>query len=109
EELLAQRGRGRDAEVPRERGDDVAAAFDPGGKTEAGLRSHGVRHSASVPSDGSAGTDGLAGTVPLGDGRGRVEAGLGSGWRSAGSGMMSSLGTSGLVAAPSATDWFAAG
>ena len=46
-----------------------------------------------VTSHGIGGTDGLGGTVPLGDGRGRVVAGPGSGWGAAGSGMVSSLGT----------------
>jgi hypothetical protein len=46
-ELLAQGGSGRDAEFPPERGDDVAAAVCPGGKTEAGIMSRGVRHGAS--------------------------------------------------------------
>ena len=46
-----------------------------------------------VTSDGIGGTDGLGGAVPLGDGPGRVVAGLGSGWGAAGSGMVSSLGT----------------
>jgi hypothetical protein len=63
-----------------------------------------------VTSDGIGGTDGLGGTVPLfvtshgiggtngfggavllGDGRGRVMAGPGSGWGAAGSGMVSPL------------------
>jgi hypothetical protein len=56
-----------------------------------------------VTSDGIGGTDGFGGTVPLGDGRGRVVAGLGSGWGAAGSGMVSSLGTWGSAAATSAT------
>ena len=48
EELLAQGGSGRDAEFPAERGDDVAAAVCPGGKTEAGIiMSRGACHSAS--------------------------------------------------------------
>ena len=66
-----------------------------------------VRVCALVTSDGIGGTDGfggtvplcalvtsdgIGGTVPLGDGRGRVVAGPGSGWGAAGSGMMSSLG-----------------
>ena len=51
-----------------------------------------VRVCAFVTSDGIGGTDGFGGTVPLGDGRGRVVAGLGSGWGAAGSGMVSSLG-----------------
>jgi hypothetical protein len=46
-----------------------------------------------VTSDGIGGTDGFGGAVPLGDGRGRVVAGLGSGWGATGSGMVSSLGT----------------
>ena len=46
-----------------------------------------------VTSHGIGGTDGFGGTVPLGDGRGRVVAGPGSGWGAAGSGMVSSLGT----------------
>ena len=46
-----------------------------------------------VTSDGIGGTDGFGGAVPLGDGRGRVVAGPGSGWGAAGSGMVSSLGT----------------
>jgi len=33
EELLAQGGSRRDAEFPAERGDDIAAAVCPGGKT----------------------------------------------------------------------------
>ena len=45
-----------------------------------------------VTSDGIGGTGGFGGAVPLGDGPGRVVAGLGSGWGSAGSGMMPSLG-----------------
>ena len=48
---------------------------------------------ALVTSDGIGGTDGVGGTVPLGDGRGRLVAGLGSGWGAAGSGMVSSLST----------------
>jgi hypothetical protein len=55
-----------------------------------------------VTSDGIGGTGGVAGTVPLGDGRGRVVAGLGSGRGTAGSGMVSSLGICGSAAAPSA-------
>jgi len=46
-----------------------------------------------VTSEGIGGTDGFGGAVPLGDGPGRVVAGLGSGWGAAGSGMVSSLGT----------------
>jgi hypothetical protein len=46
-----------------------------------------------VTSDGIGGTGGFGGTVPLGDGRGRVVAGPVSGWGAAGSGMVSSLGT----------------
>ena len=38
-----------------------------------------VRVCAFVTSDGIGGTDGFGGTVPLGDGRGRVVAGPGSG------------------------------
>ena len=58
-----------------------------------------VRVSALVTSDGIGGTDGFdgtggfGGTVPLGDGRGRVVAGPVSGWGTAGSVMVSSLGT----------------
>ena len=48
-----------------------------------------------VTSDGIGGTGGLGGAVPLGDGRGRLVAGPGSGWGAAGSGMVSSLGTQG--------------
>ena len=44
-----------------------------------------------VTSGGIGGTGGLGGAVPLGDGRGRVVAGPGSGWGAAGSGMVSSL------------------
>jgi len=63
-----------------------------------------------VTSDGIGGTDGFGGTVPLGDGRGRVVAGPGSGCGAAGSGMASSLGTWGSVAASSATaGWRPAG
>jgi hypothetical protein len=47
---------------------------------------------ALVTSDGIGGTGGVGGAVPLGDGRGRVVAGPGSGWGAAGSGMVSSLG-----------------
>src|SRR6266487_4687837 len=46
-ELLAQGGSGRDAEVPAERGDGVAAAVCRGGEPEAGFMSRGVRHGAS--------------------------------------------------------------
>ena len=56
-----------------------------------------------VTSDGIGGTDGFGGAVPLGDGRGRVVAGPGSGWGAAGSGMVSSLGAWGSAAASSAT------
>ena len=52
-----------------------------------------VRLCALVTSDGIGGTDGVGGTVPLGDGRGRVVAGPGSGRGAAGSGMVSSLDT----------------
>jgi len=52
----------------------------------------GRRVLAVVPSDGIGGTGGFGGAVPLGDGRGRVVAGPGSGCGAAGSGMMSSLG-----------------
>lgn len=45
-ELLAQGRSGRDAEISAERGDDVAAAVCPGGNTEAGFMSRGVRHGA---------------------------------------------------------------
>jgi hypothetical protein len=45
-----------------------------------------------VTSEGIGGTGGSGGAVPLGDGRGRVVAGPGSGWGTAGSGMMSSFG-----------------
>jgi len=62
-----------------------------------------------VTSDGIGGTDGFGGAVPLGDGRGRVVAGPGSGWGAAGSGTMSSLGRWGPVAASSVTAWLAAG
>jgi hypothetical protein len=62
-----------------------------------------------VTSEGIGGTGGFGGAVPLGDGRGRVVAGPGSGWGAAGSGMVSSLGRSGPAAASSATAWFAAG
>jgi hypothetical protein len=44
-----------------------------------------------VTSDGIGGTDGFGGAVPLRDGRGQVVAGPGSGWGTAGSGMVSSL------------------
>jgi hypothetical protein len=44
EDLLAQGGTRLGAEVPAEHGDDVAAAVCPGGKTEAGFISRGVRH-----------------------------------------------------------------
>jgi hypothetical protein len=50
-----------------------------------------VRMCALVTSDGIGGTDGFGGAVPLRDGRGRVVAGPGSGWGTAGSGMVSSL------------------
>src|SRR5690349_9155346 len=43
----------------------------------------------SVTSEGIGGTGGFGGAVPLGDGRGRVVAGPGSGWGAAGSGMVS--------------------
>ncbi len=56
-----------------------------------------------VTSDGIGGTDGFGGAVPLGDGRGRVVAGPGSGWGAAGSGMTSSFSTWGSAAASSAT------
>jgi hypothetical protein len=46
----------------------------------------------ALTSDGIGGTGGFGGAVPLGDGRGRVVAGLGSGWGAVGSGMMSSVG-----------------
>ena len=62
-----------------------------------------------VTSEGIGGTGGLGGAVPLGDGRGRVVAGPGSGWGPAGSGMVSSLGRWGPAAAPSATAWLVAG
>ena len=52
-----------------------------------------VRVCAVVTSDGIGGTGGFGGTVPLGDGRGRVVPGPVSGWGAAGSGMVSSLGT----------------
>jgi hypothetical protein len=52
-----------------------------------------VRVCTFVTSDGIGGTGGFGGTVPLGDGRGRVVAGPVSGWGAAGSGMVSSLGT----------------
>jgi hypothetical protein len=52
-----------------------------------------VRVCAVVTSDGIGGTDGFGGTVPLGDGRGRVVPGPVSGWGAAGSGMVFSLGT----------------
>src|SRR5690349_21922526 len=42
-----------------------------------------------VTSEGIGGTGGFGGAVPLGDGRGRVVAGPGSGWGAAGSGMVS--------------------
>jgi hypothetical protein len=45
-----------------------------------------------VASEGIGGAGGLGGAVPLGDGRGRVVAGPGSGRGAAGSGMVSSLG-----------------
>jgi hypothetical protein len=48
-----------------------------------------------VTSESIGGTGGLGGAVPLGDGRGRVVAGLESGWGAAGSGMVSSLGRRG--------------
>jgi hypothetical protein len=56
-----------------------------------------------VTSEGIGGIDGFGGAVPLGDGRGRVVAGPGSGWGAAGSGMMSSLGRWRPAAASSAT------
>ncbi len=62
-----------------------------------------VRMCAFVTSDGIGGTDGFGGAVPLGDGRGRVVAGPGSGWGAAGSGMTSSFSTWGSAAASSAT------
>ena len=62
-----------------------------------------------LTSYGIGGTGGLGGAVPLGDGRGRVVAGPGSGWGAAGSGMVSSLGRSGPAAASSATAWLADG
>ena len=52
----------------------------------------GATEPLCVTSDGIGGTDGFGGTEPLGDGRGRVVAGLGSGRGAAGSGMVSSLG-----------------
>ena len=58
---------------------------------------------ALVTSDGIGGTDSLAGAGPLGDGRGRVVAGPGSGRGAAGSGMVPSLGTRGSAAASSVT------
>ena len=67
-----------------------------------------VRMYAFVTSDGIGGTDGFGGTVPLGDGRGRVVAGPGSGCGAADSGMASSLGTWGPAAAPPATAGLAA-
>ena len=57
----------------------------------------------SVTSEGIGGTGGSGGAVPFGDGRGRVVAGPGSGRGVNGSGMMSSLGRWGTVAAPAAT------
>ncbi len=51
-----------------------------------------------VTSDGIGGTDGLGGAVPLRDGRGRVVAGPGSGWGTAGSAMVSSFGSAGKLA-----------
>ena len=62
-----------------------------------------------VTSEGIGGTDGFGGAVPLGDGRGRVVAGPGSGCGAADSGMASSLGTWGPAAAPPATAGLAAG
>ena len=59
-----------------------------------------VRACALVTSDGIGGTGGFGATVPLGDGRGRVVAGPGSGCGAAGSGMASSLGTCGPAAVP---------
>jgi hypothetical protein len=47
-----------------------------------------VRVCAFVTSDGIGGTGGFGGTVPLGDGRGRVVAGPGSGRGATGSGMV---------------------
>jgi hypothetical protein len=44
-----------------------------------------------VTLEGIGGTGGFGGAVPLGDGRGRVVAGPGSGWGAAGSGTMSAL------------------
>ena len=67
-----------------------------------------VRMYAFVTSDGIGGTDGVGGTVPLGDGRGQVVAGPGSGCGAADSGMASSLGTWGPAAAPPATAGLAA-
>jgi hypothetical protein len=55
---------------------------------------------AFVTSEGIGGTDGFGGTVPLGDGHGRVVAGPGSGRGAAGSGMVSSLGTRGPTQRP---------
>jgi hypothetical protein len=62
----------------------------------------GATEPLCVTSDGIGGTDGFGGTEPLGDGRGRVVAGLGSGRGAAGSGMVSSLGICGPAAASSA-------
>ena len=57
EEVLAQGGRRRDAQVPAERGDDATAAFGPGGQAEAGIMSREVDHSTSdhVSGDGRRG------------------------------------------------------
>ncbi len=62
-----------------------------------------------VASYGIGGTGGFGRAVPLGDGRGRVVAGVGSGWGAAGSGMTSSFGTWGPAAAPPASAGLAAG
>jgi len=64
---------------------------------------------AFVTSEGIGGTGGLGGTVPVGDGRGRVVAGPGSGWGAAGSGMVSSLGIWGFRRSILGDRWLAAG
>lgn len=63
---------------------------------------------AVVTSEGIGGTGGFGGAVPLGDGRGPVVAGPGSGWGAAGSGTMVFPWQTGPVAASSATAWLAA-
>jgi hypothetical protein len=62
----------------------------------------------AVTSDGIGGTGGFGGALPLGDGRGRVVTGPGSGSGAAGSGMVSFPWQAGPAAASSATAWLAA-